>query len=778
MSSRAAFADSIEAVLDSVARAGVPIARVTSFGSMVLAPRTGRTRLFEVRAVDGGFPFYGEVRTEPAGLWSAFRGGRRIVVDPAVLIYLDVRVGDSVTIGEATFAVAGVVTDAPGDVGLRTAIGPRVFMPAQYLNDTGLLRFGSRAWYRAYLQIAEGRAVQGLANRYNALFERHRVRTTTAAEEGEDVTQALGRLASYLGLVGLVALLLGGVGVGSAVTVFVKEKLDGAALLRCLGASQRSVFSIYLIQAAALGFLGAAAGVALGLVVQTALPAIVRDFLPVQVAVAMSWSTVFAGLALGVGTAVVFALLPLLRVRGVTPLRALRREFDDVPPSPWDPWRLAVYGVLLAGIILVSLWQAPRPAVGLAFAGGVIATTVVLWLTARGLMSATRAWFPTGARYVIRQGVANLFRPGNQTSAVILALGFGVFLVATLYVVQKNLVDQFAVDARADRPNLVLFDIQVDQRDAVAGLLAARGVAAAGATPIVPGRITRVKGKPVEARSSHWALRREYRNTYRDTMVGSERLVAGTWWTKPRSPGDPARISLEEEVAAELDVAVGDHLTWDVQGMPIETRIASLRRVIWARFEPNFFAVFEPGVLERAPQTFVLITRVDDPIRRAELQRDVVLAYPNVSALDLTVVQRSLDGLLSSVSVAVRFMALFTIGSGLVILVGALSASRFQRAREAVLLKTLGASGRQLRQIMLTEYIAWGSLAALTGVLLAGVASWALITQLFELSFRLPALELAAVWAVVCALTSVVGFANSGEVLRGTPLAVLREISE
>ena len=255
---------------------------------------------------------------------------------------------------------------------------------------------------------------------------------------------------------------------------------------------------------------------------------------------------------------------------------------------------------------------------------------------------------------------------------MILALGFGVFLVATLYVVQKNLVDQFAVDASADRPNLVLFDIQVDQRDAVARLLAARGIASAGVTPIVPARITAVNGKPVEGRSSNWALRREYRNSYRDTLVNSERLVAGAWWTGPRPPGDPPRISLEEAVAAELGVGLGDRLTWDVQGVPLETRIASLRRVTWARFQPNFFAVFEPGVLERAPQTFVLITRVEDPKQRAELQRDVVIAYPNVSALDLTVVQKSLDGLLSSVSLAIRFMALFTIGSGLVILAGAL----------------------------------------------------------------------------------------------------------
>ncbi|HET9385759.1 MAG TPA: FtsX-like permease family protein, partial [Gemmatimonadales bacterium] len=230
--------------------------------------------------------------------------------------------------------------------------------------------------------------------------------------------------------------------------------------------------------------------------------------------------------------------------------------------------------------------------------------------------------------------------------------------------------------------------------------------------------------------------------------------------------------------AAELGVGVGDRITWNVQGVQIETQVASVRRVAWARFQPNFFVVFEPGVLERAPQTFVTLTRIDDPTRRAELQRDVVLAYPNVSALDLTLVQRALDGLLRSVSLAVRFMALFSIGAGLVILVGALAASRFQRLREAVLLKTMGATGSQVRRIMLTEYVAWGSLAALVGVLLAAGAGWALVTLLFESSYRLPLLELGSVWLAVCVLTAAVGLANSGEALRGTPLGVLRGLSE
>ena len=783
--SRSPFPAPIEALLDSLARGGAPQARVTSFASMVLAPRTGRTRLFEVRGMEGAFPFYGSVETDPPGAWTSFQQDGTVLVDPAVLIHLDIRPGDTVSIGEARFVIGGVVTKSPGDVGLRTAIGPRVFMPARFLEATRLLQFGSRAQYQAYAVFPNDAQVQRFLNRHNRVLRAHNVGNETVAEQEEDLTRVLGRMARYLGLVGLVALLLGGLGVGSAVSVFVRDKLDGAAVLRCLGARPRTVLAIYLLQAVALGLLGAIAGVVLGLLVQMVLPLVLGDFLPVDVAVTVDWGTVAAGLAIGAGTAALFALPPLLRLREVSPLRALRRDLDAGSPAS-RPWRLAVYGALLIGLVVISLWQAPRPEVGFAFAGAVVITTAVLWLTARLLMWATRRWFPRRAAYVVRQGIANLFRPQNQTVAVVLAIGFGVFLIATLYVVQRNLVDQFAINAGPRRPNLVLFDIQVDQREGVAAVLGRYGVQPLEVTPIVPARIARVNGRPIDSlrtdtagpQPARWTLRREYRNTYRDTLVGSEELVAGTWWKQPRAPGAVARISIEEDLATEAGFKIGDHLTWNVQGVMIETEITSVRRVVWARFETNFFVVFEPGVLEQAPQQWVVLARTDDATRRAELQRDVVLAYPNVSALDLTLVQDTLDGILSRVTMAIRFMALFSIGSGIVILIGALAASRLQRTREAVLLKTLGASARQIRRIVLTEYAAWGSLAALTGVLLAGVAGWALVTLLFDMTFDLPALALAAVWAGVCALTAAVGFANSSDVLRGTPLGVWRELSE
>jgi putative ABC transport system permease protein len=784
---RAPFPPAIDAALDSLRQAGVPVARVTSFASMVLATRTGRTRLFDVRAIDGGFPFYGSVETDPPGRWRTFREARQVLVDPAVLVHLDVHIGDTLAVGDARFTVAGVITSAPGDVGLRTALGPRVFLPARYLADTHLLQFGSRASYRALLKQQDERAVQRFLNHHNALFERSGVRFETVSSQEEDLTRALGRMARYLGLVGLVALLLGGLGVGSAVRVFVQDKLDDAAVLRCLGARPRTVLAIYLLQATALGFVGAGVGVLLGLAVQAALPSVVGEFLPLTVAVTPHWSTVAAGLGIGVGTAIIFALLPLLALQEVTPLRALRRDVDAGPTAPVGrAARLAVYGALLIGLVAVSVWQAPRRTTGLGFAAGILVATVALWVTARALMWATRRFFPRRAPYVVRQGIANLFRPHNQTVAVVIAIGFGVFLITTLYVVQRSVVGQFALDARPDRPNLVFFDVQVDQRQGVTHLLAARGITPLETAPIVPARIARVNGVPVDSlatdslgrRRSRWALQREYRNTYRDTLVASEQVTAGAWWHTPRPAGTLPRISVEADVAAEAGLHLGDRVTWNVQGVAIETRIASLRRVQWARFEPNFFVVFEPGVLERAPQTDVLLVRADSSATRAELQRDVVLAYPNVSAIDLALVQQTLDGVVAKVTLAIRFMALFSIAGGLVILIGALTASRLQRLREVILLKTLGASARQVRRILLTEYVAWGSLAALTGVALAGVAGWALVTRLFELRFHLPVEPLAGVWLAVCALTVAVGFANSRAVLRGTPLGAWRALSE
>jgi len=392
--------------------------------------------------------------------------------------------------------------------------------------------------------------------------------------------------------------------------------------------------------------------------------------------------------------------------------------------------------------------------------------------------------------------VANLYRPANQTVMVVLALGFGAFLLDTLFLVQHNLLRDLRVDASADRPNLVLFDIQPDQRAGVEAELRKAGLPAHEPVPIVPMRIQSLKGQSAgatlaagtvprrpsgEGRTRRggpnaWTLRREYRSTYRGALTATEKTVEGGAWPPPGWPasGGPAPISVERELAAELGVRVGDEIVWDVQGRMVPSRVAHLREVSWARFEPNFFVVFPPGPLDGAPQSFVTLSRADDPQRRASVQRRIVEAFPNVTTIDLAQVQQALDRIVSRVALAIRFMALFSLATGAVVLVGALATSRYQRLREAVLLKTLGATRGQILRIALAEYVALGLLASATALLLATGAAWSLARFFFESRFSLPAAQLSATAVAIVALTVLVGLWTSAEVARKPPLEVLR----
>jgi putative ABC transport system permease protein len=791
--SNRSFPDSVRAVLDSAASTGVPVSYATSFASMALAPATGFTRLVQVRAVQGAAPYYGTVTTRPDSAWRALSGGPYALADPAVLVQLGIGVGDTLRLGDRAFTVLGAVEQYPGRVSLEAAIGPRVYIPMGYLEGTNLIRLGSLAFYEASLAIPDETVMRRFLNRHGLLLQRHQVRYDTVDETEEEVTDAFDTLARFLGLVGLAALLLGGLGVASAVHVLVKTRLDAVAVLRCLGARQPLVFGTYLALSLVLGLAGSLAGAALGVLVQATLPRVLRDFLPLDVGVRAHPGVVAEGVAVGLVAVTLFALFPLLRIRNVPPLRALRREVDEARPAR-DPWRLVVGGAIAAGVLFTCLRQSPTPAVGVGVAAAATLGTLLLAATAWALMRATRRFFPHRAPYVTRQGIANLFRPRNQTLSVTLALGFGVFLLGTVYVVQRTLLAQFRVDARPDRPNLVLFDIQTDQRDGVRALLAGGGVPVLQETPIVPSRLHAINGRTVDQilnspgahRYERWALRREYRHTYRDTVVATEEVVAGKWFGEGAAGQEGRRadsaalpeVSLEVEIASDLNIALGDRITWDVQGVRLETRVTSLRRVNWARFEPNFFVVFAPGALEQAPQMAVMLTRVDDPTIRATVQRDLVAGFPNVAVVDLTLFQGTLDLIFRRVALAIRFMALFSVAAGMLILVGALASSRLQRLREVVLLRTLGARARQVRAVLFTEYAALGTLGGLAGAVLAGGGGWLAARFVFDVPYRLPLAPLAAFALGTALLTVLVGAGTGWSLARKPPLEVLRELGE
>ncbi len=781
LSSGRPMPDSVRAVLDSVAAAGVPVSDVVSTVTVALGP-TDRTRLVQLRAITGDYPYYGNVDTEPAGRWRVLRERGSTLVEPAVLAALDAQVGDTIRIGALWLRVAGTTPNLPPEFGFRSAIGPRVFIGGGDLEATGLIQFGSLVRHEAFLAYDEAAALERFVDRNHRIFRGNDVRFETAAEQAEELGEAIDWLGRFLGLVGLMALLLGGLGVASAVHVFVADRRPTVAVLRCLGARQRTTFSAYLLQAALLGLAGATAGAALGVLVQLLLPVVLAGTLPFQTTFRLEPLPIIAGIVTGMWVAVVFALLPLLEIRNVTPLAALRYEVEPAGKRR-DPLRVLAFLALLASIATLAIWQAPSTRDGLGFAAGIGLTLFLLWVAARLTIALARRLVPRRASFSVRQGVASLFRPHNQTTAVTMALGFGVFLVMSIWTVQFNLVGALRPDSPEAQPNLVAFDIQPDQLQGVQTILERNGGESATAVPIVTARIAELEGIPIRdilytresRRVQPWAVRREYRNTYRDTLTSSETLVAGEWWSGPREDGTPARISIEQDVAGDLDVGLGDRITWDVQGVRIETVVTSLRAVDWARFETNFFVVFEPGVLETAPQNIVLVTRIPDDAARSAAQRDVVIDYPNVSLIDVATVQATIERIVGRATLAIRFMAFFSIIAGAVVLAGAVSASRFQRMRESVLLRTLGATRAQVRRILLTEYATLGLLGGAVGTLLGTVAGWLLVTQAFDMDFRLPLLPVAVALLGVAALAALIGLVNGGEALRRTPLAVLRE---
>jgi putative ABC transport system permease protein len=381
--------------------------------------------------------------------------------------------------------------------------------------------------------------------------------------------------------------------------------------------------------------------------------------------------------------------------------------------------------------------------------------------------------------------LANLYRPQNQTTVLMLALGLGTFLIVTLFLTQRTLLEQIRVTGGDGRPNLVLFDVQSDQVDGVKDLVESEGLPLMANEPIVTIRLHAVQGRTVAdirrdstARST-WAHEREYRVTYRDHLTESETLVAGEFvgqvQSNPFRTGEAVPISIEQEIAyEELNVGIGDTLTFDVQGRKLDAYVSSIRSVDWQRIGTNYFVVFPEGVLEAAPRMNVLLSRTSNEEQSARVQRRLVQEYPNVSAIDLSLVLSTVKDLFGRLSYVIRFMAAFSILTGLIVLAGAVVVSRYQRAEESVLLKTLGASRKTVLQIMTVEYLFLGVFAAITGILLALIAAWSLSYFVFEGPFVVAPWALLGTFVVVVLLTIGIGLFNSRGLYDRPPMEVLR----
>jgi putative ABC transport system permease protein len=772
------------ALQDRLKAAGGQVSEEISFSSMAVFPTCrGQTRLVSVRAVRGAYPFYGDVVTDPAGARNRWRDPRTgtVIADETLLEQFGVKPGDPIKLGRTTFTVAGALKKMPGDSAAVAILSPRVYMPLDRLAETGLTAPGSLLRYRTYARLPNGFDADALVTELRQKFGSDRLSFETVEDRKRELGQSLKNVYAFFSLVGFISLFLGGIGVASAMNTYVRQKLSTVAVLRCLGASARQSFAIYLVQGVAIGVLGAVVGAGLGIVVQVVLTRVVHDFLPFEIAFFISWPAIARGVFSGLTIAIVFTLLPLLSVRRVSPLLALRAAFSAAGAKP-DWLRRGLLVVIGLAVVAFAVAQTDRWIVGLGFAGGLLVTLLALAGVARGLSVLARKFAAPRLPYVWRQGIANLHRPNNRTVLLLVSLGLGAFLLLTLALTRESLLAQIRGRGAGDRPDLLFFDIQDDQIAPLETSLRQQGFPVRADAPIVTMRISSWKGRPVrdvlEDPKLHlpaWTLRREYRSTFRDRLGETEKLLNGKFVPRIQPDTTPIPISIEEGLAKDMQLDLGDELGWDVQGVTLLTKITSIRTVDWQRLQPNFFIVFPDGVLEGAPKSYVVATRAGSAEKSAALQQSIVKQFPNVSAIDLSTILQTLDNIFAKVEYAVRFIALFTAATGGIVLIGAILTGRFQRVRESVLLRTLGATGKQLVQIQLVEYAVLGLLAALTGGGLAFAANALLARFVFHLNAVAPPAMLGWTVLILVGLTLLTGFFANRSVTKQPPLEILRE---
>jgi putative ABC transport system permease protein len=750
-------------------------------------------RMVELQAVAAGYPFYGQITLADGRPYAhALLARQGVIVRPELLAQLDLAVGDRIVIGRATFEIRAVLASEPGRrVGIFS-LGPRVIMDAADLPATQLLSFGSRARFQRMLKLPESE-VDPLTRELRDMLKGGFVSARSYRDTEDQVGRQLHTAENYLGLVGYVMVILGGIGVWSVTRVFMQQKLQSIAVLKCVGASVWQVLSVYVAQVLLLGAWGSALGLLLAIVLLRAIP---PDLVASwgRVDYGLTWAAGLQAFGIGVLVSLLFALVPLLEIRHVRPLLLLRDESESGPPPDADGRRASLWSRLLARIdwlqvaaavgvtgalVALAAWQAGSWRVGGIVSAGFVATALALHLLGLVLVRLVRPlravrWFP------MRHAINGFGRPGHQTRVILLSVGLGSFFIIGIRSLELNLLREFTVALRPDAPDLFLIDVQQDQEPGVREfLMAAKSDPAPRLLPVLRARITGVKGRELNLASvedvrERGSLSREFVITYRDGLQANEHLTAGTLWAGAR--GSAPEVSIAKQLQDSAGLQVGDLVRFDVMGRPIDATVTSVRDVDWSDSRAGgFMFVFRPDVLERAPHAYMGIMRGPaTPAARARLQRDLVERFPNVSVIDVREVLTAVEAVVANVRLAVSVVGGVALVSGLLILIGAVAMTKFQRLREVALLKTLGASSRIIAAMLVIEYGLLGALAGAVGALAAVALSWTIATRVLQIAWE-PAIatHLAGV-LITAVVVGGVGVLASLDVLRRKPLAVLR----
>lgn len=768
------------AIIERVAVAPRVLARTETIESNTMARPADEARegalMVELKGIESPYPLYGEFKLMDGRAFEhALLANGGAVVASLLLERLQLVVGDKIKIGESTFEIRGAFEREPGG-GSGFRLGPRVFIERGAIEATGLVGFGSRARRRLLLKTQEG-ALEAVVQSLRQELKGQLVNVNSYRDSQENLSEQFARTENYLSLTGLIVLVLGGVGVSSVTRVFIEQKKRTIAVLKCIGGTGRRIISAYLAQVIALGLMGSLLGILLAKGALILVKNYLAETLPPNMTFELSLGAVAQGLALGLLISILFAALPLLRIRHIKPNMLLREDESDERARrfDWTRWTTAV--LMTLGLLLVASWQAGSLRVGLFFLAGLIVTAAALYVTAvilTRMVSRVRHL----RSFALRQAVNSLYRPGNQTRVIIMAVGLGVFVVMAIQSLQANLLQEIDITRRTNLPNMFLLDIQTDQKKGVEDLIEQATGTRPELIPTVRARISAINGVEVdleqrEMRQQRGRLGREYVVTYRPHLEANETIVAGAFWDS--APSAEAEVSIEEGMRGLSGLDVGSSITFDILGRKIPARVTSIRRVDWRNSRTGFMVLFRPGVLESAPQ--MLIAPINGPEQepeRSRFQRALLDRYPNISVIDVAEVVSTLSRILNNVTLAVSFLGGFVLLCGVLILVGAVSMTKFQRIYEFAVLKTLGSKRKILLVILFVEYGLLGLVAGLVGALASVALSYAVTRFVFEIPWELSPLIMLAGILITVALVMLVGVVSSANVLARKPLQILR----
>lgn len=742
--------------------------------------QSGSSRLVELKAVTAGYPFYGELLTEPAGLLPGSFGDDEILLAADLMGSLQIQVGDRVDVGQGSFEVRGALIEEPDRLEFGLTLGPRVMVSDAGLERAELLSFGSRVQYARLLRLSPEVGEAQLEGYKKALRDglqsEERLRIQTHREAQPNVRRWLENVERYLGLVALLSLLLGGVGVAQVVRVWIEERTKPVAIQRSLGLRPREILQLYLSHVLGLAAIASAFGCLAGLLT----PWVAANFFPELFDRGASlWPpavVLLRGFGLGLVIAAIFALGPLTAIYKVSPALVLRSEAAPLRIPLW--MKLCTTLVLLGGLFFATWIQAQDVKVAGIFTGGLLLLVGLLVLGARAAM-----WMAThlpreSLGVSLRYGLACLARPGAGTTATIVALGLGVHVISSMLLVENRLSRELRNGLPEDAPSVFLVDVQPDQWESINEVLAGHGAEHIDSTPVAMARLSEIDGTPVremakqrgrEEGRARWVLTREQRLTWRADLPETNTLLEGQWF----EDDEVQEISLETRFAQDLGAKLGSRLTFDLQGVPIEFLVTSLREVDWASFSINFFLIVEPGVLEDAPHSRLAAARMDETGEQP-LQDDLASEFRNVTLLRLRPMMEKIAGILERIALGVRALGWVAVLAGLAILSGAVAAGGLRRKREVALQKTLGMTRRGVMSFLAVEYGLIGLVAGTCGAGASYLLAWGFLRELLDLQPDLPWLWLPLFILGSALLATLCGLASSLQALSTRPAASLR----